>query len=519
MGMAEANKRIDLAAPLLSVRRHGGAGAVDAAPPSDTADATSRPLGHTGAVPFRWEQRPGHPKSVRTRRPPPPLPSPAAIVGAASGRAQTPTAAAAREEAEKHAQDDDERFTDARDVLSRDDVSCATANCSVTGLSDAAVAVAAPGFRNGGAMLDRFLPAAQAIAVGSPQCTFRKAASAREPARPAASSARMGGSYRSPVQGRLPLQRIPANHLPPLSPEDGTDDDDDDGDTESVAQSTRGFASKRCGLLPTRCVKRTLMLLNPSPSMRRRGPAKKPLLSNDGGRSQIATNPLLRRSRKEQQPLQHNGGHDLGMQSWKDLYVKSLLRSGRGGGTEPAGAMASELDRTVLQLYGGRGGEAVHPKPSHLGFLLVLDRSSDERHGYHRSSARNLSQVAGETALLLPPPPKGSQIAGKKLRRGAADAGEYGFPLLLEDKAAVAGREIVLSPPEHLLPLPLPKSPSESWLSRALPSVSHRPPATSFLGLHVQSRKHDPSPWCSIDPANVVDHAGQRHKRLHDLLK
>ncbi|KAL6618947.1 hypothetical protein ACP70R_034086 [Stipagrostis hirtigluma subsp. patula] len=514
MGMADANKRIDLAAPLLSVRRHGGAGAVDAAPPSYTAEATSRPLGHTGAVPFRWEQRPGHPKSVRTRRPPP-LPSPAAIVGADSDGATTPAAAVAREEAEKHAQDDDERFTDARDALSRDDdVSCATANCSVTGLSDAAVAVAAaaPGARSGGAMLERFLPAAHAVAVGSPQCTFRKAASAREPARPDASSARMGGGYRPPVQRRLPLQRIPTNHLPPLSPEDETDDDD----TESVAQSTRGFASKRCGLLPTRCVKRTLLLLNPSPSMRRRGPAKKPLLSNDGGRSQSATNPLLRRSRKEQQ---HTGGHDPGMQSWKDLYVKSLLRSGRGGGTEPAAAMASELDRTLRELYGGRGGEAVHPKPSHLGFLLVLDRSSDERHGYHRSSARNLSQVAGETALLLPPP-KGSQIAGKKLRRGSADAGEYGFPLLLEDKAGVAGgREIVLSPPEHLLPLPLQKSPSESWLSRALPSVSHRPPATSFLGLHVPSTKHAPLPWCSLDPANVVDHARQRHRRLQDLLK
>lgn len=44
--------------------------------------------------------------------------------------------------------------------------------------------------------------------------------------------------------------------------------------------------------------------------------------------------------------------------------------------------------------------------------------------------------------------------------------------------------------PVQLLPLPLPKSPTESWLSRTLPSVSgKKQPVSSFLGLQVQSKK------------------------------
>ena len=188
----------------------------------------------------------------------------------------------------------------------------------------------------------------------------------------------------------------------------------------------------------------------------------------------------------------------------------------------PAAAVASELDRTVRELYKRRDGQAVRPKASHLGLLLVLDRSN-EACG-HVSPARKLSRT-GDTAMLLKTTTKSSPDGDKQLGRerdAAADAGGggYGFPLLLEDKEAVAGREMALSPqPQPLLPLPLPKSPTESWLSRALPSVSTRPPATSFLGLHVQPKKRAPLPWCSIDSSRDVHHDRQRQIRVHDLQK
>jgi hypothetical protein len=213
-------------------------------------------------------------------------------------------------------------------------------------------------------------------------------------------------------------------------------------------------------------------------------------------------------------------------QSWEEVYIKSLLRSsGPGGLMGPAAAVASELDRTVRELYKRRDGRAVRPKASHLGLLLVLDRSN-EACG-HGSPARKLSRT-GDTALLLKATTKSSPDGDKQLgreREAAADVGGggYGFPLLLEDKEAVAGREMALAPqpqPQPLLPLPLPKSPTESWLSRALPSVSTRPPATSFLGLHVQPKKRAPLPRCSsIDTSRDVHHDRQRQIRVHDLLK
>ncbi|CAL4902284.1 unnamed protein product [Urochloa decumbens] len=521
MGMADANKRIDLAAPLISARRHG----------VDGTDPMGLPAHKADAVPFRWEHRPGHPKSVRTRRPPPPAPASTAIADEPSLAVQKPAAAVAAIVASEHAWEE-ERFSDA---LSRDDVSCVTANCSAAGLSDATSTCAAagvgmralPGARGGGAMLDRFLPAAHAVAAGSPQNTFRKAGSARDTARSLAAppSARAGGggeNRSSSVQRRLPLpfQHVAAYRLPPLPPEGKDEDADggDDADAESDAHSTAaGFASRRCGWLPTRCVKSARLLSAGA----RRG-AGRPFLSGGGG-SRRAMVPLLRRSRNSQTRPQHTGD-DPGMQSWE------LLRSAggaRGGGVMgPAAAVASELDRTVRELYKNRGGQTVLPKASHLGLLLVLDRSNEDcGRGHRGSSARKLPKT-GAAALLLPPTTtKSSPDAGNKLGRGVADGGKYGWPLLLEDAEAVAAREKALSlSPQPLfpLPLPLPASPTESWLSRALPSVSSaRPPAaTSFLGLHVQPKKHAPlPPWCAIDSGRDVDHDRQRQRRVHDLQK
>lgn len=299
MSRADANKRIDLAA-----RRHGGAEAGTALP-SYKPGEISGPMGHVGVVPFRWEQRPGHPKSVRTRRAPPPPPATTAI---ASKEATSP--------ARKPAEMEERWSTDAR---SRDDVSCVTVNCSATGLSDAPAAP--PGSRGSGAMMDRFLPAAHAVAVASPVTTFRKAGSVREPARPAA---RAVDRDRLPVmQRRLPLQDVPTttNHLQLVPLRDKNEEYDDDDDAESDVNSTRGFASRKCGLLPTRCVKSTLLLLNPRPAMRcsrsrgsRRVEDRSPLVP-DGGRSQQReANPMLRRSRsgRQRHQLRQTGGHDPG---------------------------------------------------------------------------------------------------------------------------------------------------------------------------------------------------------------
>lgn len=276
MGMPDANRRINLAAPLLSVRRHGGA---ETAPTGTGLPAykqagaatSSEPPGRTttsavaAAVPFGWERRPGHPKSVRTRRPPPPPPLTTIV--------DDPSPATRRSD----------------DTLSRDDAaSCVTANCSATtGRRSRASAGAGTGSSEprarGGAMMDRFLPAAHAVAAaGSPQNAFR-----RKAARTAAAGDRRLYLLPAQPQRRVPLHHIAACHLPPpVPPAPSSPRGKNDGydGASSDARSTPGFASRsrRCGLLSVRCVRSAL---------RRR--AGRPFRSNGGGRSPIEKKPLL----------------------------------------------------------------------------------------------------------------------------------------------------------------------------------------------------------------------------------
>ncbi|KAM0915722.1 hypothetical protein ACQ4PT_010638 [Festuca glaucescens] len=150
--MADASNRIDLAAPLLSVRRHA-----ETQPGERNDDATL----------FGWERWSGCPKSVRTiiRRTPLLLPEP--------------------EEAARSS-----------DALSRAD-SCYTMNCRVTGLSDAASATVSPGARGGSVMMDRFL------LVAKERCAFRK-----EKAGAANTHARNADS----LPTRPPVEHPPANY-------------------------------------------------------------------------------------------------------------------------------------------------------------------------------------------------------------------------------------------------------------------------------------------------------------------
>lgn len=78
----------------------------------------------------------------------------------------------------------------------------------------------------------------------------------------------------------------------------------------------------------------------------------------------------------------------------------------------------------------------------------------------------------------------------------------------LEDNN-VAKKEIL--PLQSLLPLPVPKSPSESWLSRTLPSVTNKPPLPSFLGIQVHSKKQ--APWATIQPKEN-DHKPSRPRQI-----
>ncbi|KAF0919914.1 hypothetical protein E2562_032324 [Oryza meyeriana var. granulata] len=643
--MAEGGKRIDLGAPLRSVRH------ADALP-YYKADLKSGPVRLSGAVPFVWEQRPGQPKSVRTRRAPPPPPTTASqprpsengledeingspyhdalgeryggalhgvesppasawsLTGAAAReeqRAQVAAVRAKKEVTEKQVvsvaavlpkeddEEEEERFSDALDTLSRTE--SFTVNCSVSGLSgmpepaSRAAGGAEPGAR--GIMMDRFLPAAQAVAIGSPQYTFRKAGAASSTSNSSRELARAVGANasasngddpgrRTPVQ--LPYQHLPPNYLScnyPRREEQEEKDDDDDYDVHS----TRGFASKGCGLLPSLCVKSSLLLLNPVPAVKR-GKARGNERARESafkGRGQGAASPLARSSQNKHLGCSSNG------QSWEDVYKHKLeqkyLRQGddgrskltsesnqltfwsdsqtgngspfhhsTGGGMSPyyrdvvlsssskanesfgtgekedkmsrsngssslgrdhdrgsllgsdrsslkgSSSISSGLDRPVHEDSMDHHGD-IDSETSHVTVLLnsraSLDAGGcDSQLGEQQIVGRNPIGEGEEndplTERVSEVPERTLLVPSEKLRSVNLDDGKTCGHL---EDSSVAKRDMPL---QSLLPLPVPRSPSESWLSRTLPSVTSKPPVPSFLGIQLQSKKQ--TPWASMQP-------------------
>ncbi|TVU35053.1 hypothetical protein EJB05_16921, partial [Eragrostis curvula] len=267
-----------------------------------------------------------------------------------------PAVAQRKQDGDGDGAEDEEWFSDALDTLSRTE--SLTMNCSVSGLSGALDRApgADPGAR--GFMMDRFLPAAHAVAVGSPQYTFRKAGAAagatgnsgREHARAAAVKAGTGNgddrTRRAPEQ--LPQQHLPPNYLSCSYPrrlehDEEEEDDDDDYDVHS----TRGFSAKGCGLLPGLCVKTSLMLLNPVPAMKR-GKAQ-----GRGRGHQFASkrqSPLARSSQNKPMGCDSNG------QSWEDVYKHKLEQKYLGQGEDLRSKLTSESNQlTVLERFADRG--------------------------------------------------------------------------------------------------------------------------------------------------------------------
>ncbi|KQK09830.1 uncharacterized protein LOC100822855 [Brachypodium distachyon] len=645
--MAEGgnNKRIDLAAPLRSGRL-----------PYHKADLKSGPVSHPGAVPFVWEQSPGRPKSVRTRRPPPTSSSPprsseygggaspyhdalgerdrAAPYGVATAAVASRNGTAGRwaeaeakkesvaellrrEEEEEDAGDDDERFSDALDTLSRTE--SFTVNCSVSGLSGmpdrpaGAAAGAEAGAR--GFMMDRFLPAAQAVAVGSPQYTFRKAGAAgatsnsgRDHARAASANCRTGSdddhARRAPV--RLPYQHLPPNYLScnyPRREELGQEEEEDDDDYD--VHSTRGFASKGCGLLPGLCAKSSLFLLNPVPMMKRgkvRGRGRGRGVPSKG-RSQNAPSPLARSSQN------NHPGCDSNRQSWEEVYKHKLEHKYIHQGEDRRSKLTSESNHLTFwsDSQTGDGSSPFHHSiggdtspyckdivlsPSHKADESFRMEDKDDKMSRSNGSSslgkdHDHSSLVGSDHSSL----KGSSsMSSGPDRRVHEDSETTHLALLLDTKLSLnsrydsqlGGRQIVGNtivegqdvdpsteritqvpepallmssgnsesvklddrktstsdtsqhvqlhstdnnvvkkqnmPLQYLLPLPVPKSPSESWLSRNLPSAKNKPPMPSFLGMQVQPKKQ--APWDSMHPKeNDLKPSRPRQIRFADVVE
>ncbi|KAH7651793.1 hypothetical protein IHE45_20G080800 [Dioscorea alata] len=626
------DKRLDFDAPLLSVRRFSS----PARPPAGVkrpeaerrvslpfykADLKSGPVARPGIVPFVWEQTPGRPKdgplpvSVRTR----PKPPPGRILhenlenGTESSRTVASVSSAVsggdvvgmeevkvekkKEEEEKREEkrvvlakpggdeEEDDAFLDALDTLSRTE--SFFMNCSVSGLTGGADA----GLPRSGLfstdpqvrdfMMGRFLPAAQAMASSSPQCSSRKpAAQVRETARMAGRAENgKNGESRRPLpltyQGRANygLQYAHEQLGGGLAVED--DDDDGDGDAE---EDYGGDLSKACGLLPKFCMKSSCFLMNPVPGMkvrRRLPPPRSHRVNGQQNRnldnaaslgqagdefsweavykhklvhvnrfqleneskltsesnqltnwsdSPDGSSPYRRsgvdgispyRNEAPSSPF-HEGKGFLGVptrerKSSKGNSVESFEKDGdhywemtpRDSSTKGSGSMSPAIEKT-LYVDSVYVPETSHSKSSSVGTMADM-RSvvpSDDKGSEAGTGSRRLDEImplesfrpdelqdkkAGAVEMEFPICTENLDHLDFSCNKEIKGSENVDVPLALE--AAVHAKNNG-DPLQSLLPPPLPKSPSESWLLRTLPSVSSKiPPPQSLLGIQVQPRK------------------------------
>ncbi|XP_068666054.1 uncharacterized protein [Aristolochia californica] len=465
--------------------------------------------------------------------------------------------------------DYDDAFSDALETLSRSE--SIFMNCSVSGLS----ALDGPDRKPFGNMsvdpeardfmMDRFLPAAKAMASEAPQYATRKPASARQPARP------------MNLVGRE-KRHVSYPYRPVVVPQQNTEEDEE-SDSDLVNYDHSGYLSaKGCGLLPRFCLKSSLGLLNPVPEMRMRN---RMLLSPAVGK--VNTWPKASTS--------HRYSNEDDEHSWEAVYKYKLVNGlqshqAQGNRSRPT-SESNQLSLSDSQTIGGSSphrrsaGDAISPyrndapqssfhegtgflgipKQSKKGDSLDIDSGrhswgivkfhDTSRQGSGSSSPAIEKTLYVDSVQVLDTPKSLSSSDTKDLQSPTYKDNEtvmdsqelekcsvLAAQLSIDDKKALQPKfceigepksqlrlspdadkaecfyddsqlvtEKVLTRSTHsddpvdqgnalttclqgLLPPPLPKSPSESWLWRTLPSVpSKNPSSGSYLGVQVRSRK------------------------------
>ncbi|RRT60243.1 hypothetical protein B296_00023708 [Ensete ventricosum] len=581
------DKKIDLDAPLLSVRRFS-AGAVAAPSPTPSAsngeegdqrpppprrsslpfyksDLKSGPVRVPGVVPFVWEQTPGQPKdgpvrssnvkplvmpkpppgnSVRTRKA---VTFASGYVTARSSESpkddpkiveeenvekkeevvkkpehQSVLTVDNREEELEEDDDDNDAFSDALDTLSRTE--SMFMNCSVSGLSGVPEAAKLSGrlpkdppVRD--FMMERFLPAAQAMACESPQYTFRKAtAPPREAIKPAERVVISTNRRPAPI-----LYQNKPDYIPHYAKE--LEQVDSYADDEEYYEDAGNLSSKACGLLPKFCLKSSFCLLNPVPVMKPSwGTVFRHKLEQEH-QPQVAE---LSRFRSESDSLTPDGsspyrhsvtspyqsegpptslheekgflgvvsgeskssktdGSDVGEKVFKNH--REINHSSRMG----SGSMSPALEKTLYVDVENRPGSSDSKSSS---FNTVKDTRSMTSSGEVGTESKRMEETfvakVHERDALHPEVCKVAEpvlpFTLKKLNHGYINGDtdlKHGY-----NDSDPPNMKSNQNPLQSLLPPPLPKSPSESWLSRTLPSVASKVPAPqSLLGIQLHPRK------------------------------
>ncbi|CAN1850790.1 hypothetical protein LINPERHAP1_LOCUS40026 [Linum perenne] len=542
-------KQLNFRQPFLSVRRPPST--PERNKPAATNSTNLPPLPHykpelksgpirvPGTVPFVWERSPGRPKNGTTdskvllpatviapRLPPgkkmAPLRSSSSASQSPAGSCSTNVEIAEEklrevmEEIRGSVDDDDEEeeyesFVDALDTLSRTESSLL--NCSFSGISEMDGVdhtrlnrTISGDLHAREFMIGRFLPAAKAMANESPQYSSqyptKKQPVLREQSRQIVTIKRFENDEKKPVS---------RGDIVPYYDECGTNtvEEEEEDDSSEPDTSTIGV----CGLFPRLCLQNSLCRLNPVPGIRKQ--------VGHGHASSVRYDKAAEHGRRVMNEPRHSRNR-VKLETINDARTRCQTAesnagwSHNGSSPQPGAAPKDQAFLGVPEKHKAGSIPAVKEVVSFAELLAHDDleweasnsaTSPEEKKKIDSVEKQVVEEVVDKSASLGP----------------CTDRRDRDLVLAPSQKPAQTqlnrtnpSQRKPCNGSNNLLPLPLPKSPSESWLKKALPTVSSRTQMSkSPLGIMHQKEAQGYNNTTS-DPTweTMVKTSGEKNRRF-----
>ncbi|KAL9146220.1 hypothetical protein ABFS82_13G096000 [Erythranthe guttata] len=532
--MERRQQQLDLNAPLLSARRYSSPScsaelvkwkvlekppppARQQSLPSKTSDWEYEDVCKPAAVPFHWEQIPGRPKNEAESQPqtpqepsitprlPPRLSGPTRFASGERSndqgniyRAQVEAFSFAdhatlieklndslkcKDESESESQeeqDEDAAYSDALDTLSV--TGSWSWNYSVSGISGCnSISGPKPSgnfcidTNTRDFMMNRFLPAAKAAVLETPK--KQQKVLVEQPKKPL---------FRKAVSGEI--KPSPKQYYNEYVDYVESDDEIPNFKSNTPVKKT----GKAWGIIPRFCVKNSMCLLNPLPGMKSKSRAPTPPKTLEVKR-------LTRNAHSG--PLDKNACHVPQQRRFHSgLLSRDLPRMENKMSNDLNNKSGASQLRSISPY---RNESPKSPFREGVGFLGV-PKGVEDFNANKIASSRKLFKALHDVSRNQTSEKTG-EVVEKKVYVESVNRKDQETPALDEGKKRNPNVELnrsvekeeeekleldpLLKPSSPLAP-PLPKSPSESWLWRTLPSISlGNPFAHSRRNFHLQSKK------------------------------
>lgn len=301
--------------------------------------------------------------------------------------------------------EDDDAYSDALDTLSQTD--SLSLNCSVSGISGSGALVSKPSgtvstdqqTRN--FMMSRFLPAAKAMAMESPQYAIKM----QPRDQPVENQPRESNQIVAFAGNRKPPVNIYESMIVPHYDRGQDEEETESQDNDYNAPSK--LSRKGCGFFPRLCFKNSLFLLNPIPILKVRNHSSTTSLAQVGKPSKPASMEKARNASYKQKsgsaaqsPKVTKIGSKLSSASSKFTYSGELYRKLDYGAQSPKvnkiGSASSKFTYSG-ELYRRLDYGAQSPKPPVIG-----RKPSSVSNHFPNSTEQQLKSDSGAKSPKLP---------------------------------------------------------------------------------------------------------------------